>query len=140
MALPACYVIPDGRTAGPNLMMNGIRQAVDEFVQIIFEVDMTAERTGQTAAQQLEALEDAVLAAVLNWRNTNDPKFSHIGLAFVDSKITGLDQGRMWYEMRFSRPITLTNADGFQLQGTPIKSIIATEPRGTTFGFTNPPD
>ena len=123
-AYPVAVVIPLEDEAASNDLMDGVVQVVTETVGIIVEFDATADRRGQAAVSQVEAMKYALFGAVLNW--LIDPNRGARGLYYAGGELLDFDRARLFWMFRFSFDATITDADGFVASGDPLTSVIET--------------
>jgi hypothetical protein len=113
LPLPAAYVIPDSDEILETINSLNPLQYVKETIVVYIEIDNTADRRGQTSADQVESLKYAVHAALLNWKDPNDFSRNPRGLYFGGANRAQMDGARLYWEMKYYRTIQLTGADGF---------------------------
>ena len=112
MDAPACYVIPLDEDADENPPGQGLEQHVAERIGVIVEFDNTADRRGQAASEQFEAMRTAVWACLLNWRI--DPLAGAQGFIYGGGQLLSFDRARLFYQWEFVLHRLLTDADGWQ--------------------------
>lgn len=125
MPFPSAFVIPLGEMPElANEDATGLYQTVDERIGVIVEVTATADRRGQSAVTSLDTLRTALFSAILNWRYDEN---AQKGLSYVGAELLVFDRARLFWKWEFSNIYTLTDADGFQITGTPLTDIQTTD-------------
>ena len=126
LAYPAAVVIPLDDEAedidpvpGPQL-----NQTVTERIGVIVEFDSSADRRGQSGADQVQAMKYAVHAALLNWNPS--PGQSVNGLRYAGGRLLKMDRARLFWQLDYSLQVLLTDADGFALRGDPLTDALTT--------------
>lgn len=130
LPLPAAYVVPSSDEAAPNSLQSGFEQIVTERISVEVELDNSADRRGQTAAEQVHSIRYALYKALLNWRPDWDPEAStnpqnreSRGMYFVSGELIGWDRARMFWRFEFALDATITDLDGWQQPTAPLTDI-----------------
>lgn len=123
---PVAVVIPLEDEPGSNDILDGNLQVVTETIGIIVEFDATADRRGQGAASQVEAMKYSLFAAVLSW--VIDPNRGARGLFYAGGELLDFDRARLFWMFRFSFEATISDADGFVPRGDPLTNVTQTMP------------
>jgi hypothetical protein len=123
-AYPTAVVIPLEDEPGSNDLMDGNIQTVIETIGVIVEFDASADRRGQTAVSQVEAMKYQIFRALLNWNI--DPERSARGLYYAGGELLTFDRARLFWMYRMSFDATISDADGFVPGGDPLVNITET--------------
>jgi len=130
LAYPSAVVIPLEDDAQDNELMDGLQQTVTETIGVVVEFDATADRRGQGAVSQVEAMKYALHSALLNWHI--DPTRSARGLYYAGGELLTFDRARLFWMFRYSFDASITDADGFQISGDPLTNLTGSiYPSGT---------
>lgn len=134
---PAAYVVPGDFTATDNESAVGLRQTLTEEVVIVVAFDNSADRRGQSVAEQYFAVRASINAAILNWRPDWNPttpatNIETRGFAISRGALGQQDRGRLFYEYTYSIETYLTDDDGWQLPSVPLVQIGGTITNGGT--------
>jgi hypothetical protein len=121
---PVAVVIPLEDAASDNTLLDGNQQTVTETIGVIAEFDATADRRGQTAVSQVEAMKYSLFGALLNW--LIDPTRSARGLYYAGGELVTFDRARLFWMFRFSFDAQISDADGFQISGDPLVDVKST--------------
>ncbi len=121
---PVAVVIPLEDDPGTNDLLDGNLQLVTETIGIIVEFDATADRRGQGAASQVEAMKYSLFSAVLAW--VIDPNRGARGLFYAGGELLEFDRARLFWMFRFSFEATISDADGFVPRGDPLTNVTET--------------
>ena len=121
---PAAVVIPLEDEAGSNDLLDGNFQIVTETIGVIVEFDASADRRGQAAVSQVEAMKYAMFQALLSW--VIDPERGARGLYYAGGELLTFDRARLFWMYRMSFDATISDADGFVPRGDPLTNITET--------------
>ncbi len=149
LPLPAAYVIPREEDAEPNDSWPGLNQIIRERISVIVVLSTpnaggasdAADRRGQAAAAQLPTLRAAIFKALLNWQppGANAARgIAYLGARFPEEG--AFDRARFFYEFTFGLDVTITDADGWTVQGLPLVEVqgtITDGPGGATYATTD---
>ena len=124
LAYPCAVVIPLEDEPGANDLMNGTVQAVIETIGVIVAFDASADRRGQTAVSQVEAMKYRIFRALLGWNVA--PERGARGLYYAGGELLTFNRARLFWMYRMSFEATISDADGFQLSGDPLTDIAET--------------
>lgn len=102
---PAAYVMPIAETAGPNRLANGVRQQVAARVGVVLALGNLSDRRGGPAAEALEAVRDAVKAALVGWPPSADDE----PLTFAQGRAVTFADGVFWWQDEFATGSTLSS-------------------------------
>ena len=123
-AYPTAVVIPLEDEPGSNDLLDGNIQTVIETIGVIVEFDASADRRGQTAVSQVEAIKYQIFRALLNWNI--DPERGARGLYYAGGELLTFDRARLFWMYRMSFDATISDADGFVPGGDPLVNITET--------------
>ena len=123
-AYPTAVVIPLEDEPGSNDLLDGNIQTVIETIGVIVEFDASADRRGQTAVSQVEAMKYQIFGALLNWNI--DPERGARGLYYAGGELLTFDRARLFWMYRMSFDATISDADGFVPGGDPLVNITET--------------
>ena len=135
-AYPTAVVIPLEDEPGSNDLMDGNVQNVIETIGVIVEFDASADRRGQTAVSQVEAMKYQIFRALLNWNI--DPDRGARGLYYAGGELLTFDRARLFWMYRMSFDATISDADGFVPGGDPLVNITETIQPETSFNLGAP--
>jgi len=121
MPLPAAYVLPLGQEADANQVWNGLIQTLHKGIGIAVELDAQTDRRGQAPTMNFEEIEAQIFASCLNMV-IGDCRMVR-GASFAGARYLDLDRARLWYQWEFNIDWQITDADGVQPVGVPIKEI-----------------
>ena len=121
---PAAVVIPLEDEPGANDMMDGNQQEVIETIGVIVQFDATADRRGQTAVSQVEAMKYALFGALLNWQI--DPERGARGLYYAGGELLTFDRAQLFWLFRMSFDAAISDGDGFHPTGDPLTNVTET--------------
>ena len=124
LAYPTAVVIPLEDEPGSNDLLDGNIQTVIETIGVIVEFDASADRRGQTAVSQVEAMKYQIFRALLNWNI--DPDRGARGLYYAGGELLTFDRARLFWMYRMSFDATISDADGFVPGGDPLVNITET--------------
>jgi hypothetical protein len=126
LAYPSAVVIPLEDDAEPNSLPlgGGLQQIVTETVGVIVEFDATADRRGQSAVSQVEAMKYVLFGALLNW--PINPDRTPTGLYYDGGELLTFDRQRLFWMFRFSLAAQISDGDGFQVSGDPLTGATTT--------------
>jgi hypothetical protein len=124
LAYPTAVVIPLEDEPGSNDLLDGNIQTVIETIGVIVEFDASADRRGQTAVSQVEAMKYQIFRALLNWNI--DPERGARGLYYAGGELLTFDRARLFWMYRMSFDATISDADGFVPGGDPLVNITET--------------
>ena len=151
-SLPAAYVVPLEDVAGENDSMTATFQVVTQRIGIVVIFSNTDgvvsgnDRRGQATAQQFDIVKFSVFHAILNWNpwsipenqdipdsNTNaeltdlaDPIIGHAirGFRYEGCAPVAYGLDRTAYEYRFAIDYTISDDDGWKLEGVPLEEML----------------
>ena len=123
-AYPTAVVIPLEDEPRSNDLLDGNIQTVIETIGVIVEFDASADRRGQTAVSQVEAIKYQIFRALLNWNI--DPERGARGLYYAGGELLTFDRARLFWMYRMSFDATISDADGFVPGGDPLVNITET--------------
>ena len=123
-AYPTAVVIPLEDEPGSNDLLDGNVQTVIETIGVIVEFNASADRRGQTAVSQVEAMKYQIFGALLNWNI--DPERGARGLYYAGGELLTFDRARLFWMYRMSFDATISDADGFVPGGDPLVNITET--------------
>ena len=121
---PVAVVIPLADEVTDNQELDGNIQTVTETIGVIVEFDSTADRRGQTAVSQVEAMKYSLFSALLNW--AVNPARGARGLYYAGGELVTFDRARLFWMWRFSFDAQISDADGFQISGDPLTDVKST--------------
>ncbi len=121
---PVAVVIPLEDEVADNVLLDGNTQIITETVGVIVEFDATADRRGQAAVSQVEAMKYSLFGALLNW--LIDPNRGARGLYYAGGELLQFDRARLFWMFRFSFDATISDADGFLPRGDPLTDVRST--------------
>ena len=121
---PTAVVIPLEDEPGSNDLLDGNIQTVIETIGVIVEFDASADRRGQAAVSQVEAMKYQIFRALLNWNI--DPERGARGLYYAGGELLTFDRARLFWMYRMSFDATISDADGFVPGGDPLVNITET--------------
>jgi hypothetical protein len=124
LAYPAAVVIPLEDEPGSNDLMDGNLQDVIETIGVIVQFDAKADRRGQGAVSQVEAMKYALFRALLGW--PIDPERGARGLYYAGGELLTFDRARLFWLFRMSFDATISDADGFVPSGDPLTVVTET--------------
>jgi hypothetical protein len=124
LAYPAAVVIPLEDEPGSNDLMDGNLQDVIETIGVIVQFDAKADRRGQTAVSQVEAMKYALFRALLGWQI--DPNRGARGLYYAGGELLTFDRARLFWLFRMSFDATISDADGFVPRGDELTVVTET--------------
>ena len=124
LAYPTAVVIPLEDEPGSNDLLDGNIQTVIETIGVIVEFDASADRRGQTAVSQVEAMKYQIFRALLNWNI--DPERGARGLFYAGGELLTFDRARLFWMYRMSFEATISDADGFVPRGDPLTNVTET--------------
>jgi hypothetical protein len=124
LAYPSAVVIPLEDEAGSNDLLDGNLQEVTETIGVIVMFDASADRRGQAAVSQVEAMKYAMFQALLSWQI--DPERGARGLYYAGGELLTFDRARLFWMYRMSFDATISDADGFVPRGDPLTNITET--------------
>jgi hypothetical protein len=122
LGLPAGYVYPLGSTAGEALGMGAsLKQIVTEHIGLCVIFDNSEDRRGQSSADQITPMREALLRALYNYRP--DTTHASRALYYIGDKDVSMDRGRLQWEFEFCLDVTISYMDGFIVPLTPLTEI-----------------
>jgi len=124
LAYPSAAVIPLEDEPGSNDLLDGNLQEVTETIGVIVMFDASADRRGQAAVSQVEAMKYAMFRALLSWRI--DPGRGARGLYYAGGELLTFDRARLFWMYRLSFDATISDADGFPPLGDQLTNITET--------------
>ncbi len=135
---PAAYVVPFEGDTSPNDEATGLVQTRTERIAVIVQFDNSEDRRGQSVTEQYQATMYAVFRAILNWRpnsSVDNPGLvkpgpgndvSAKGMYLVSESLVEFDRARLFYQFVFGLDSMITDADGWQPPGVPLRAIKGT--------------
>src|SRR6185312_6398493 len=124
LAYPAAVVIPLEDEPGSNDLLDGNLQDVIETIGVIVQFDAKADRRGQGAVSQVEAMKYALFRALLGWRI--DVNRGARGLYYAGGELLTFDRARLFWMFRLSFDATISDADGFVPRGDELTVVTET--------------
>ena len=124
LAYPSAVVIPLEDEPGSNDLLDGNLQEVVETIGVIVMFDASADRRGQAAVSQVEAMKYAMFQALLSW--VIDPGRGARGLYYAGGELLTFDRARLFWMYRMSFDATISDADGFIPRGDPLINVTET--------------
>lgn len=144
---PAAYVIPLDEDADESTDLNGLQQLVRVRFGVIADLSNVADRRGYGSVLQVSDARASLFRAVLNWRPDWPGPANNAarGITYAGGSVILLDRARLHYRFDFVIETTITEEDGWQPPGDPLREIEidVTNPAtgvltGTRFGKTLP--
>jgi hypothetical protein len=133
---PAAYVIYVGSTYEDNRSRTGLRQIVTETFDVVVMIPQ-ADLLGSAAIIQVENVNEQIRRAVLNW--VMEPGRTQRPCRQTEDRMIESDNARYWHRFTYSQEVLITDADGYQVQRTPLTKINTTLPSpGITVSTTIP--
>ena len=123
MVLPSGYVVPLDQESDGNRNMVGVFQIVRKTFGVIVEFDATPDRRGQTPVMDYDAIEKALLAALLNWPPAVCVSPNGQGYFLTGGRFLDLDRARLFYQWEFTLNYQLDDTDGWQPESVPLEAI-----------------
>jgi hypothetical protein len=122
-ALPYTYVIPLGSEADGPGSMTGIYEHLRITMGIVVEFSATADRRGQQAAMDAEAMEVCLNSAILNWEPIPCLTQNRQGYWLAGGRFLDLDRARLFYQWEYALNTILTDAEGWHPDSVPLTGI-----------------
>lgn len=126
---PCAFVIPLEDEPEPNqLSNNGLVQKVKETFGVIVFLDNSTDRRGQASSSiAVSDVKKSLFSAVLNWRPP-DMVLTQ-GFEYAKGGLLGdPNRARLAWQFDFSGWVTISAADGFQINAEPLTEIDLTFP------------
>lgn len=95
---PAAYVIPITDSAGANAVANEVRQKVEKRFGVVLVLGNFKDHRGATASQQMEAIENSVINALLGW----SPEADLSGCLYAGGRVVDFRDGAVWRLQEFT--------------------------------------
>lgn len=102
---PAAFVVPLSEVAGPNVLVNAVRQRVAAQLGVVFAVGSLRDPRGEQARLDLEAVRAEARTALLGWA----PTASHDPFEFLRGDLVDLRDGVVWWQDRYSSAFYIVN-------------------------------
>lgn len=134
LPMPAAYVVPLEDSAGPNTSMTGLQQIITQHFGVIVVLDNAtdpADRRGQAAVVELDAIQAGIRKAIVNWRPDYDPLNPQLlhevrGIYETGGGLVEMDRARLRWQFEYSLDVTLTDDDCWTPDGPPLTDIQGT--------------
>jgi hypothetical protein len=98
LGVPSAFVVPLEDEVQDNSTAGGLTQEIEETIGVIVCVSNTADERGQAAADGLEAIRQALFAALLDW----PPAEGYGGLEYRGGFIVTMNRARLWWRYDFA--------------------------------------
>ena len=95
---PACYLIPIADTAGPNRLINGVRQQVTERFAAVLARGNLRDPRGEGATKAIRRHRDAGKTAFLGW----EPESATGQVVYAGGRALGLRDGVVWWHDEYA--------------------------------------
>lgn len=95
--LPAAFVLPLAMTAGDNRLTTGFRQRHVDAVGVVMVIAAVNSPAGAGADTALEAVHEALLAALAGWQ----PSADHEPMEFRRGALLDVGGGLVWWQDEF---------------------------------------
>lgn len=102
---PAAFVFPISETAGPNTVAMAVVQRVVARFGVLLVLGNLADKRGEKAARELEAVKDTVRGVFLGWA----PLAGFEPCVFIGSRVVELRNGTIWWLLEFTSDTYIRN-------------------------------